>query len=318
MKEQVASISGYDDVWDRAATNLRHIGVATIDLALAREEAHARSFATAQIALNVAHETPTSVKWIPINADSAHATGYHTAGGENSLSRYNAHREGFVFSDDQTFDVEEVVDFKVDMEGLSASLQSVADQVLRALERQLDIPAGWFQQNLGPLRTSSQFHVKRYACRLDRNPQNSSEPQILLPMHTDPSLISVIVHDVPGRNPSAMGLQYCCPMEKSWRPVPFHGHGVAVVFVGSVLSYMTGNAFPSTKHRVVWEDYTPNERVAATLFVRPQLDAVLHFLPSEHLSREKMDRRKQPVTFSSWISRVSRNYAKKKVMKRPG
>ena len=35
--------------------------------------------------------------------------------------------------------------------------------------------------------------------------------QVLLPVHTDPSLISLIVHDVPGVRPGALGLEYLRP-----------------------------------------------------------------------------------------------------------
>ena len=300
-----------DEVWDRAANALCKIGVATVDLPPAIEEVHARSFKTFRHALDRVKEDPSTVEWIPVDAGSTHATGYHTAGGDNSLSRYNEHREGFVFSDDQMLDVDGVPEFRASMVNLSSSMHAIANQVMEALELQLDIPKGWFQQNLGPTASSSQFHVKRYFTPSDKD-YDDNEPQILLPMHTDPSLISVVIHDAPGRNHLAMGLEYFCPVQRAWQPVPYHGHGTAVVFLGSVLSFITSNALPSVKHRVVRDGgNSKNQRVAATLFVRPQLEAKLHTPPSTQL-QEKNTNSKQPVTFSTWIARVSRNYGKRK------
>lgn len=308
------------DVWDRVAKDLRTTGVTTVDLSQSKGDLHRRSFSTARSAFEAVKQSPCCVLWIPVDADSAHATGFHSAGGDNSMSRYNAHREGFVVSDDQRLEMQTVPEFGQGMTDLSKSLHVIADQTLGAIERQLGIPPGWFQETLGPTMTSSQFHVKRYVVPNFPDGNDgmgddlSSEPRILLPMHTDPSLISVIVHDAKGRNPSARGLQYFSPIEKVWLPVPFHGHGVAVLFVGSVLSYITGNMFPSIKHRVIYQDddshFSSNERVAATLFVRPQLSATLHVPPSNQLS-ESAARKKPPVIFSTWISRVSRNYSKK-------
>ena len=107
---------------------------------------------------------------------------------------------------------------------------------------------------------------------------HDNQPRVLLPKHTDPSLISVIVHDAEGCNPGAMGLEYFCHLDHTWRPVPFHGHGIAVLLVGAVLSHLTGNTFPSIQHHVVY-DKAKMERVAATLFVRPQLSATLEGHP---------------------------------------
>lgn len=304
------------DPWDDVAKALRTLGVATVDFDDELEAVHARSFSLSLVALNVVKRSPESVPWIPVSANSASATGYHSAGGDNSLSRYNQYREGFVVSDHQFFGVDGVSDFQTAMMDLSSSLHDVAEKSLAAIERQLEIPCGWFQENLGPTRTSSQFHVKRYvfpdqheANVVDSGDGGEDEPRVVLPMHTDPSLISVILHDAKGKNPSAMGLEYFNEQRQSWIPVPFHGHRVAIVLVGSVLSYMTGNLYPSIKHRVV-EDRGHPERVAATLFVRPQPCAALSIPPSPQLDEKVM--RKKPVTFAIWIARVSRNYSKRK------
>ena len=97
--------------------------------------------------------------------------------------------------------------------------------------------------------------------------------------------------------------------------VEFHGHAVATVFVGSVLSYITGGLFPGAKHRVVYLPCSSAqenpERVAATLFVRPRGDAILAVPPSPLLI-ERDTIIKRNTTFNAWLSRVSRNYMKRK------
>jgi len=360
-------------VWDEIAQTLQRVGVATIDLDDDEMEAlYSHSFSVVRSALNIVKDSPDSVPWIPTTTDNNntnnnnsssststttaahHATGYHTAGGVNSLSRYNEYREGFVVSDDQFFDVNGVSmsnnhTFEGSMKDLSHNLHMIAEQSLSAIERQLQLPTNWFQDNLGPTRTCSQFHVKRYVVPDQNEDEHHYNPEstlnmnrlhddgkeeedddiieknddvvvvpppipprrrILLPMHTDPSLISVILHDAKGKNLHAMGLEYLDGQVQQWIPVPFHGHRIAIVFVGSVLSYMTGNLYPSVKHRVV-EDRRYQDRMAATLFVRPQPQAALVIPPSPHLQEQRIKRKKTAVTFAVWIARVSRNYSKR-------
>ena len=318
------------DAWDEVAKSLRRLGVATVDLNDVDIEAlHAHSFSVTRTALNVVKRSPESVSWIPVNAADPsaahHATGYHNAGGENSLSRYNQYREGFVVSDNQFFGVTGQLsqNFEKSMRDLSSSLHDIAEKSMGAIERELELSCGWFQEHLGPTRKCSQFHVKRYVVpddseeekyhehSLSRSDVQDERPRTLLPVHTDPSLISVIVHDCKGKNPTAMGLEYFDTQAQGWIPVPFHGHGIAIVFVGSVLSYMTGNRYPAVKHRVV-EDRRRPERMAATLFVRPHPSASLDIPPSPHLSEQAMQHKKKSVTFAVWIARVSRNYSKRK------
>ncbi len=118
-----------------------HTGVATVNLPLACEELHGRSFAAARRSFGRLCES--SVACIPPNADSAHATGYHPAGG---MSRYNAHREGFVFSDHQIIEVKGVPESQPIMMEFFHSLHAIAQQVLLAMERKSDFPVSWFQR----------------------------------------------------------------------------------------------------------------------------------------------------------------------------
>lgn len=147
-------------------------------------------------------------------------------------------------------------------------------------------------------------------------------------MHTDPSLISVVIHDSDDENdkneynttPSnersgALGLQYYHPREKQWMEPEAHGHSVATIFVGSVFAYLTAGHFPAAKHRVVEkidcnrqhnrrprkqqeqqqsEFQLRKQRMAATLFVRPQPSALLQTpLPSPWLLQQIEEKEKQ-------------------------
>ena len=318
-------------------------------------------------------------------SDSGSWTGYHNAAVVNG--RYNEFREGFVFSNGEMFDVaiknegtksvesesrpseigmsdqgkrlsensNLVGNFNQDMNGLFHIMHNVvANGVLRAIERRLDLPYLYFQNEVGPTDTSSQWHMKRYIVdlSLEGNDANEtvardshtdastkSDAEIFLPVHTDPSLISVVVLDRPGKNEGAMGLEAFSPNKLldalsndnqssggTWKEISYHGHDVATVFVGSVLSYLTkGQIFPAVKHRVVnWgidcqnkdADITDKNtgngtRMAATLFVRPQGDALMKILPSPHLHVD-VKPTKVPPTFRSWNARVAKNYMKKK------
>jgi isopenicillin N synthase-like dioxygenase len=315
-KEMQSSMS--TEVWDEVAISLeRDGGVATVNLPSASEALHAHSFAVARQAFDRISSSNDSVLSIPADADSAHATGHHAAGAGNSMSRYNTHREGFVFSDGATLKVQGLPEFDPAMTALFESLHEITKHVLLAVERKLDLPKDWFQQTLGPTDMSSQWHVKRYVTvenedKIDHGkPCGEGEESILLPMHTDPSIISVVIHDAEGKNPSAMGLQ--CYAQTSdnkriWKEVPFHGHAVATIFVGSVLSHITGGLWPSIKHRVV-ETPDVENRVAATLFLRPKGSSLLQVPPSPFLKEVTL---RKKITFDTWNARVSKNYSKKK------
>jgi len=231
---------------------------------------------------------------------------------------------------------------------------------------------GWFQQHLGPTDTSSQWHIKRFVEmeedngeeeNIINNDNNKSSSllteegeRISLPMHTDPSLISVVIHDdsgdsgrnstLEGGGSGALGLQYYHPRERKWFEPDEHGHGVATIFVGSVLAHLTSGRFPAAKHRVIekqqqqrQQQQQQQQRMAATLFVRPQPSALLRVpLPSpwliQQIQKEEDERHddgensssntskkkkkplsKPPITFDAWLKRVAKNYEKQKKKK---
>ena len=356
-----------DSKWDSVAESLRNSGAATIDfLPPAVCDIHASCFDAAKRALDVAKSDDVGgIRKIGPSDNSAHATGYHCAGIDSadgsSMSRYNWHREGFVFSDGEMFDVEmpevdkgaQQRQFQSDMQKFFASMHdAIATNVLRAVARNLGCQdEDWFANELGPTDKSSQWHVKRYVplcptdtaaddgmghCKKEKNERNErhgergGETDIWLPVHTDPSLISIVLHDAPGKREGAMGLQYQIPdpshvpskhgsnlrsQKKIWVELPWHGHSIATVLVGSVLSYITGNFYPGANHRVVCRlpaTDEETERVAATLFVRPRGDRMLLVPPSPLLltGTGANSVKIRNTTFNDWIARVSRNYMK--------
>ncbi len=346
------------DVADKLALDLlENGGVATLTLPTELSEIHKKAFRDATLALDLANKEAnngehtddhTSTSTIPIigpNSNSASVTGYHSAGGDNALSRYNCYREGFIFSNGEVFDVPLIADTGVDAveevsfeqsmtEMFNSLYDVIAKGALRGIARYLKIEEDWFQDTMGPMDKSSQWHLKRYVeptgtgndpmkANVEEDKKEETEEIEWLPVHTDPSLISVIIHDVPGINENAMGLQYQCPDSKSrgengekkriWKEVGCHGHAVATVFCGSVMSYLTGGLFQSAKHRVVYRANIGNtqHRQAATLFLRPRGDSILTVPPSDILS-ERGVRIRRDCKFDNWLSRVSRNYQNKK------
>ena len=89
--------------------------------------------------------------------------------------------------------------------------------------------------------------------------QQRPREQEWLPAHTDPSLLSVILHDTTNEGTSgASGLQYY--YQRQWHNVVTNTttslssspHVVAVVMVGSILSTLTGGRIPACRHRVMY------------------------------------------------------------------
>lgn len=230
--------------------------------------------------------------------DLGHFTGFHYAGCDENhdkrlSSRYNEYREGFIFSDGELLnvslneggeqnDIKDELYFQKTMEKMFDFLhETVAAQTLRAIERRMDIAEegssfankNWLENNFGPTTSSCQWHVKRYiqlhderqSASAEENEERENNGSEILPMHTDPSLISVIIHDRPGLNQGGFGLQVLTKVENreanntekeksdsssmktiakpknntTWDDVPFHGHHVATILVGSVLSLIT-------------------------------------------------------------------------------
>lgn len=259
-------------------------------------------------------------------------------------------RIGFIFSDGELFDMdtpEDNTNFRTAMENAFHYLHDgIAQNVLSGIAKCMNIEQDWFQANLGPINNASQWHVKRYVTtspsleynvddlilgdQHQQTGEKDQQEQEILPMHTDPSLISIVIHDRPGIHSGGLGLQYLSPStadatvsqttmssnknnkktQKVWKDINAHGHGVATIFTGSVLSLLTGGAFPAACHRVIFSDH--KERMAITLFVRPNGKAMLQVPPSPlFLDKVKV----KQMTFDAWNAKVSRNYMKQKSKK---
>lgn len=253
-------------------------------------------------------------------------TGFHAA--TDVHGRYNRHREGYVFSNGEMFDAGSD-DFRDDMKKLFQLMHDdVADGVLRAIERRLELlPQSYFQQEFGPTRTSSQWHIKRYVVKgNDNKPSEQDGTEILLPAHTDPSLISVVIIDQVGKNEGGMGLEvfhqrHCLQTSTlkggSWKEITHHGHEVAVIFIGSVLSYLTkGRVYSAARHRVVNYKSSDCDMLQDNEFVRPKGNAKMNTLPSRHVMViddmvGAYEKKKTAQTFLSWNARVAKNYVKR-------
>ncbi|KAL7541703.1 hypothetical protein ACHAXR_013136 [Thalassiosira sp. AJA248-18] len=342
-------------IYDKCVHELESNGYALLPLPTLLQHSEkkssiAQAFETARRALDVVSDNvDANVPLIDPSSDSGSWTGYHNAAVVNG--RYNQHREGFVFSNGEIFDVmlnngDDDCNFENEMNKLYSVMHGeIAEGVLMAIERRLNLPHLYFHQELGPTNKSSQWHMKRYVVDsagdgigAERENSANDNSSIFLPMHTDPSLISVVIIDQAGTNIGGMGLEVFHPSKTrtdskegaksrshsgNWKEISHHGHDVAVIFIGSVLSYLTKRqVFSAAKHRVVnWDkccdDDTDsnaannmNGRMAATLFVRPNANAVMKTLPSPQLQLD--DANKNPPTFRAWNARVAKNYMKKK------
>lgn len=307
-----------------AAISLRRCGVACVRVDDAAAALHRACFEVAKDGMDSCEEMVRDGDPLVLadSADSGHATGVHAAGWGSS---YNQTREGFVFSDGATFGVPRddpyaAARFEAHCRAMHDSALALARGVLAALERHLDVPTGWFEETFGPIADNSQWHVKRYrperadvharsiagCTKASKSEQN--DKTVLLPVHTDPSLVSIVLHDAPVSSHGAAGLEFLSQRGRGvWVEVPKHGHDVATVFVGSVLDRITRGAFPAARHRVAVRD--PGSlglsRVAATFFWRPAPNATLKMPPSRSLPDPGEYKQ---MLFSTWCKRVAKRY----------
>jgi 2OG-Fe(II) oxygenase superfamily len=312
---------GPPHLWDQVVVDLlNQSGIAWVVLPKTSQIPQA-AFGAARKALASIDGESAVAPLIEPNADSAHVTGYHPSAG--SLSRYNRHRRGFVWSDEaasglkaDAISIQDCPDFAPQMNALVILLHDIADQVFGALERHWSLPTGYFSQQFGlASRVSSQWHVKEFTTSGETMPDpkfvppisKASDDYILLPVHTDPSLISIVLHDSRfDGSDGAQGLQY--HHHGTWQHVPRGGPGVAVILVGSVLNHVTGGALTAAKHRVVAHERLSTTRLAATLFVRPAPHAGLCSMLVPGAKQRPPTKRTK--TFAEWNARVARNYQK--------
>ena len=307
-----------------AAVSLRGCGVACVRVDDSAAALHRACFDVAKDGMDHCEELVRDDDPLVLDdsADSGHATGVHVAGWG---SAYNQTREGFVFSDGATFGVPPddpiaAARFEAHCAAMHTSALALARGVLAALERDLGIQPGWFEENFGPIESNSQWHVKRY--RPERasvhavavagvskaSKSHAEDKTVLLPVHTDPSLVSIVLHDAVGTNDGAAGLEFLSRGGSgSWVEVPHHGHEIATVFIGSVLDRITGGVYPAARHRVAVRDPESMglSRVAATFFWRPAPTATLRMPPSPKLPEPGQFKQ---MLFSTWCKRVAKRY----------
>lgn len=292
------------------ALSLRTLGAAQLRLPEWRRELHAGSFRAARPPLEDA-VAGTSPHQLAPGADSADATGTHPAG---ALSRYNANRAGLIFSNGEVFDVDSPGappgGFARQMAAFFEAQCSLAEQVLCGLEASLGVQPGWFASTMGDLRRHSQWHVKRFVGdRASPRRRMQDGRVVLLPMHTDPSIISLVLHDCEGVRPGAMGLEVWRQEDQAWLEAPWCGHGVATLFVGSVLERISGGSLRAARHRVVsarGDAAEASPRVAATFFFRPAPEAVLGPIPSPSVPRARRPARE--ATWAEWRRLIASRY----------
>eukprot|EP00035_Acanthoeca_spectabilis_P009629 m.169972 g.169972 ORF g.169972 m.169972 type:complete len:371 (-) comp14783_c0_seq11:2714-3826(-) len=340
---------------------LQEDGVCVLQLSKSAGEQHARAFRACRGALDLASaagENPHPYT-IPDGEASANCTGIHAAG---SLSRYNIHREGVVFSNNHFFpldrqssgdltcaegecsetdvkdttatltagpEVSEITRapaqasghsheedcedlFEMEMRALWDEVCALGLTLLEDISTALDV-SGYFEAELGPIKEHSQWHIKRYRPDRRKFTTTCDRKVVLLPTHTDPSLISIVIHDRPGQCSGAMGLEYL-NNKGNWCELPLSGHRVATCFVGSILNRITGGTLTAAKHRVavppgdIPEHTCEFSRVVATFFLRPAPTAMLRLIPAAafaHLNVKEM-------SFLEWNLRVAKNYEKKR------
>lgn len=184
------------------ARTLAEVGLFSYAVSASTAELFKKSFAVAREALDHLERC----EMLSPGCDSANASGSHRLG---ALSEYNTCREGFVFSNGVLVSIEGVESFEPAMAAFARGVFDVAHSVLASIESELALPRGWFKSVLGPFAQHSQWHLKRYVPEA-ASPHDVTDDgkHVLLPVHSDPSLISLVLHDAPGVQPGAMGLEY--------------------------------------------------------------------------------------------------------------
>jgi isopenicillin N synthase-like dioxygenase len=185
--------------------------------------------------------------------------GYHGLGG---LSKYNKDRSGFIFEDETVLDL---LDHGSGRESFVATVHKwrqaqhdLAAALLRRLAEQLGAPPAYFEAQLR-FMGKGQLHVKRFRGAGDRKAAQefasdlAEGPIVRLLPHTDPSLLSIVLHDFDDSNglqEGALGLEVWHTGRGCYKPLPAAGWSVATVMAGDVLARICASAV-APKHRVV-------------------------------------------------------------------
>ncbi|KAG8468135.1 hypothetical protein KFE25_007187 [Diacronema lutheri] len=214
--------------------------------------------------------------------------GWHGPGG---LSAYNRFRDGYIFQASEPIwsmlDGSAGAEFAAAHERWRAALHAVGHALIARLARALEVGADQF----GPggrcdIAAGAQFHLKAIRaaaselCAPGATGATADGRMMTLPAHRDPSVLSLVVATRPG-------LQLLVEGEGRYEDVPRCGPDVCTVIAGQLLTKLTRGLVRSPLHRVVSEprEAVCAERVAATFFFQPPLDAVLQPLESPTMAR---------------------------------
>mmetsp|Transcript_60405 Transcript_60405/g.168787 ORF Transcript_60405/g.168787 Transcript_60405/m.168787 type:complete len:437 (+) Transcript_60405:62-1372(+) len=230
---------------------------------------------------------------------AAEPNGYHARG--ELGRRYNKYRSGFVFQGRTVFPLlsvcegcstEDGEEFVTIISKWRACVWKVASDILDRLWAEL-LACGHVTETACPLSprgsmdmiSNSQFHMKQMhsesqfhmgQTRSD-NDAEVSDPFVRLPLHQDPSFVSLVLHE--SSEPLGQGLEVLDDDSRSYVALPHSGVGVATIFVGQLFHVLLGrSALPVAKarHRVATLPKDMGKRrLAATFFFQPRPDAVL-------------------------------------------
>jgi len=234
--------------------------------------------------------------------------GYHTFGG---LSKYNENRCGFIFENEDVLDLlrdeDEESPFVGTINHWRDSFHQLAHEILSRLANQLglysetsDSSNDYFDREFNFVG-HGQLHMKR--CR---NSIEDPSNKVRLLAHTDPSLLSLVIHDRPSQQmlQGAMGLQVNHRERRQFESLACGGWKVVTVFAGDILGRISQQRIHAPLHRVVVTEENP--RLAATIFIQPELSAQLKNLDGE------TSKSNPPMTYATWKERKYGKYFQKK------
>lgn len=227
--------------------------------------------------------------------------------------KYNRHRSGFVFHGKTLWELSGG-DFLPVMtrwrEDIWRLAEVVFDELVLELSGQPDVhfslsPGVFSEGGAHDMVTHSQFHIKQMHAVDRQRSKTIVDPIIWLPLHQDPSFLSIVVHA--SANPAGQGLEFLDESSATYTRIAQSGCGVATIIGGQLLHLLCGgqNGLQLAKatHRVVTNAKDMDrERLGATFFFQPAPDFLLK--PFVQLTRGDQD---DCITFAE---RQRRAYAR--------
>ncbi len=182
---------------------------------------------------------------------------------------------------------EEIPEFREVAYGMYESLDRLGAKVLSALALHIDLPADWFDDNIGS--GNSILRPLHYP------PITSPEvPNERAGAHEDINLITLLV------GASAEGLEV---LSRQGEWIPFTADAdTIVVNIGDMLQRLTNHVYPSTTHRVVNPkgDKARQPRYSTPFFLHPNPDFVIDVLPGT-ITADNPSRYPEPITAQGYL-----------------